>query len=298
MRTGLFLAAACAATLAACGGDDPGRDAAPPAPAARPLVRLGPAPALAALPGGDVLAGEQLTGRVLRVTPAGRITTAFPRLRVGTGGQRGLLGLARRGARTFAAWTRPDRVLVVGELRRGRPPVVRWRGPRSATLANGGHLAVAPDGDLVLGIGDLQRGGQRGRLLRLDPDGPATQEPHVLSTGWNNPFAFTVTADGALWVADNAPGRVPERLARGDRGRPAAVTDLPRGTAPSGLVALRDGALAACSFLTGRLDRYVRDGDGWRRAGTIARGCRYGAVVTTRGTIVVAGDRGLATVAG
>lgn len=115
----------------------------------------------------------------------------------------------------------------------------------------------------------------------------------MLSTGWNNPFAFTYTGDGALWVADNSPGRQAERLARGDRGRPASVTDLPVKTAPSGIAALADGTLAVCGFVSGTLDRYVRSGDGWRRDATIARGCRYGVVALDGGRIVFSGDGGL-----
>jgi hypothetical protein len=111
----------------------------------------------------------------------------------------------------------------------------------------------------------------------------------VLSRGWNNPFAFTYLGT-QLWVADNSPGRAPERLARGDLGVPRDVTDLPRRTAPSGLVALDRGAFAVCGFVSGTLDRYVRDGRRYRDAGTLASGCRYGAVRLTDGRIAFAAD--------
>lgn len=265
--------------LAGCG------TAAPRLRASVLLLRSGPAPALAALPGGGLLVGAQ-DGRITALR-GGRASHPFPRLRVSRGGQRGLLGLAVLRGRVYAAWTDARRRLVVGLLRRGASPRLRWVGPRTATLANGGHLVAGPHGMLVIGIGDLQRGAQRGRLLGLDPAGPAGQRPLVLSRGWNNPFAFTY--DGPrLWVADNSPGRAPERLARGDGGVPRDVTVLGRKTAPSGLVAIGGGALAVCGFVSGALDRYVLDGSGHRLAGTIASGCRYGAVRLSDGRVAFA----------
>ncbi|MCA1656937.1 MAG: PQQ-dependent sugar dehydrogenase, partial [Actinobacteria bacterium] len=183
-------------------------------------------------------------------------------------------------------------------------PILRvWTGPRSATLANGGHLALAPDGRLVIGVGDLQDparvrdpGAPNGKLLALRPDGPNAR-PAVLSTGWNNPFAFTFTPDGRLWVADNSPGRRPERLARGDTGGPAAqVTLLSRKTAPSGLAAISSTELAVCGFTSGTLDRYRMQRGRWRFAGAIARGCRYGVVRLPHGRLAFSTGRDIRVV--
>lgn len=255
--------------------------------------------ALVALPGGGLRYGERLTGDVREVDTTGRL---FPEpvasVAVSTGGQRGLLGLAVDPAgRTFAAWTaapprtnldpnrspgrpdsrpvRPDeRRLVVGQVAPGLERLV-WLGPPSTDLANGGHLVVAPDGRLVVGIGDLQDPPSvkdpttpNGKLLALDPDGPPDQRPAVLSSGWNNPFAFTYTPGGQLWVADNAPGRRPERLARGDTGGgpPGAVTELDGRSAPSSVAALDDGRLAVCGFVSRRLDLYRVGGTAARRS--------------------------------
>lgn len=268
--------------LAGCGSEDR------PAPRASTLLlRSGPAPALAALPDGGLLVGTR-DGEITELRGA-RQTRPYPRLPVSRGGQRGLLGLAVDGRAVYASWTDATRRLLVGRLRAGAAPLVRWRGPQTATLANGGHLVVAPDGRLVIGIGDLQRRPRGGMLLALDPAGPPSQRPRVLSRGWNNPFAFAY-ADGRLWVADNSPGRAPERLARGDRGVPRQVTTLQRKTAPSGLVALGGGDLAVCGFVSGELDRYVRDGARHRFAGVLATGCRYGAVRLTDGRVAFAGD--------
>jgi hypothetical protein len=210
------------------------------------------------------------------------------RLAVSTGGQRGMLGLAvdARG-HTFAAFTTPDRHLDVLQIAPGARRVV-WRGPLTSTLANGGHIALAPDGRLVIGVGDLQDPSAAadpqataGKLLALDPSGPPTQTPATMSRGWNNPYAFTFTPDGRLWVADNAPGRRPERIAQANATtkRRARVTDLGGKTAPSGLAALGDDRLAVCGVVSGRLDLYALTTNGhWRRARTLARGCRYGVV--------------------
>ena len=99
-----------------------------------------------------------------------------------------------------------------------------WTGPPSATLADGGHLALDRRGRLLIGIGDLQQPTRiddaaypNGKILALDPAGPAGQRPTILSAGWNNPFAFAVAPDGRVWVADNSPGKRPERIGRGDR---------------------------------------------------------------------------------
>jgi hypothetical protein len=248
------------------------------------------------LPGGELLVGFLRTGelwRVPRTLPPRR--EDLPRLSVSRRGQRGLLGLATIHGITYASWTTPDRRLVVGRLRALTTPVVAWRGVRSTTLANGGHLAATPDGRLAIGIGDRQTGMPTGRLLTLDPEGPATQRPRTLSTGWNNPFAFTYTPDGTLWVADNAPGTHPERLARGSTGGgpPAQVTVLDRRPAPSGLAALGRGVLALCGVVSGRLDRYELHGGRWRYARTIASGCRYGVVRLTGGRLAFSDDDGV-----
>ncbi len=293
---------------AGCGGSsDATRDAtAPPvarAPAGEHLVDVARAGALAVTPGGTLLAGAlqsaTIVARPARATP-------LPRLRVATGGQRGLLGLAAAGGgRIFAAYTRAgDGRIVVERIAPGARRRV-WTGPPSTTLANGGHLALAPDGRLVIGIGDLQDPARvadpstpNGKLLALRPTGP-NRAPEVLSSGWNNPFAFAFAPDGRLWVADNAPGRRPERIARGDArgGPPAEVTELEEEIAPSGVAAISSTELAVCGFVSRALQRYRLRGGRWRPAGTIARGCRYGVVGLPDGRLAFSTGRDVRTVA-
>ena len=276
-----------------CGDDD-----SPPvrAPLGTQLLDAMRAGALTVTPGGELLAGELETGAIVSSRARAR---PLPRLKVATGGQRGLLGLAadRRG-RVYAAYTRSgDRRIVVDRIAPGAVTRI-WTGPRSADLANGGHLELAADGRLVIGIGDLQNPARvadprapNGKLLALRTDA-RNGRPAVLSTGWNNPFAFTFIAGSRLWVADNAPGKRSERLARGDfGGAPRNVSGLSRKTAPSGLAAISSTELAVCGFVTETLDRYRLTEGRWRFAGTIARGCRYGVVRLPRGRLAFSTGR-------
>ena len=252
---------------------------------------------------GVLLYAERLTGRIRRVREADGVDpTSVARVGVATEGQRGLLGVARDGrGRIFAAYTsraigRPLQVAQVVPAFR-----VVWIGPPSANLANGGHLVYdRRRRQLILGIGDL---GQRakvadpnavnGKLLLLDPDAALTQHPAVLSQGWNNPFAFTLTPGGALWVADNVPGEKGERIARGDvGGRPSHITMLPTNTVPAAIAALSDTTLVVCGFAHGRTLRYeIRSGravkgDGF---GDDAR-CRTGIATGTHGVALWLAD--------
>lgn len=254
--------------------------------------------ALAPLPDGGLRYGELKTGVIREVGPNGADRgRQIARVRVSNTGQRGLLSLAvdRRG-QTFAAWTTPGGRLVAGRVAPG-PVRIVWRGPQTVTLGNGGHIAFAPDGALVASVGDLGRR-QAGALLRLDPNGPATQRPVTLSRGWNNPFAFAYDGRARLWVADNSPSpRIPERLARGDRGRPADVTALPARTAPSGLAAVGE-RLFVCGVVSFRLERYRVDAAGRARpAGSpLARDCSLGAVALADGRIAYASRSRIAVV--
>ncbi len=290
----MFLVVLAAIGLAGCGD----RDAAKPGPNAD--GRLGTpsdvVSALQPLPDGGLLIAERTTGRIRRLDADGAPQETVATVEVSSSGQRGLLGLARdaRG-RLYAAWTDRDARLVVSRVLPDRHLV--WRGPATSKLGVGGRLALAPDGRLVIGVGDLQRHGRisdpeapNGKLLALDVDAPADQRPRVLSGGWTNPFAFAFTPSGQLWVADNAIGGAKERLARGDMGTAADVIDLPSVTAPSGLAALSDRELALCGYVSRELTVYaIGAGGRARRAGPpIARDCALGVVRLSDGRLAYA----------
>ncbi len=291
------------AATGASGCADDGADE----PTGEVLVVAPDVAALVALPDGGVRYGERRTGRILDVAPDGGEPQEVARVEVGAEGQRGLVGLAVDAAgRTFAAWTGPDGRLVVGQVAPG-PVRLVWEGPASTDRATGGHVVVGPDGNLVIGVGDLldpaaaaDPATPNGKLLRLDPDGPPGQAPSVVSAGWNNPYAFAFAPGGALWVADNSPGDEPERLARGDVDRrPTSITDLPPGTAPSGLAAPADDDLLVCGYVSGTLTRWAVDADGSAEpVATLASDCRIGAVVLADGRVAYSTEDAIAVVAG
>lgn len=275
-----------------------------PRPAGRPVSRvLIAAPPTAALSwhaDGGLLVAPLAGGPIGFVRADGRlIYSGFRAPPVRTDGQRGLLSLAVSSQDVlYASWTpRGSDRLVVGVLGL-RGSAIIWKGPHTTRFANGGHLAFEPNGRLVIGIGESKlRPGASGAMLSLDPNGPPNQVPRILSTGWNNPFAFAFTPDGSLWVADNATGKEPERLARGDGGKPYEITNLPRKTAPSGLAALPNGDLALCGVVSGTLDRYRHEPGGhWKRIGTIAPRCRYGVALLTDGRLAYADTRAIRVV--
>ncbi len=259
--------------------------------------------AVAAMSDGGFRYAERRTGRVRQVDRRGRLNArSVARVEVrASSGQRGLLGLAidRQGA-TFAAWTRrSDGRLVVGQVAPG-PTRLVWEGPISATLANGGHLVSTRDGRLLIGIGDLERpdltarsASPNGKLLLLDPQREPTQTPRVLTAGWNNPFAFAYAPGNQLWVADNAPGRRPERITRGDlHHAPVVTTGALRPIAPSALVSLGHHRLGLCGYVS-RVMREVRiGGDRPSSPGRVlVQSCAIAAAVLSDGRVVVTDDR-------
>lgn len=255
--------------------------------------------ALVALPDGSLRVGLRASGVVEDVSASGAVGPPVARVDVRSDGQRGLLGVAVDGAgRTFASWTRPDGRLVVGQVAPG-PTRPVWDGPASAGLANGGHLAFRI-GRLVIGIGDLTEGVRKddpsainGKLVTLDPDGAPDQTPRPLSSGWNNPFAFTVLGDGAVWVADNVPGDSGERLTRGDVPATQDPVILAKGTAPAGIDHLGSSDLVVCGYKSGALLRYHLEKGRPRRAQLLATDCRTATVALADGRVVYAATDGL-----
>lgn len=228
---------------------------------------------------GSLLWAERTSGRIMRWTDGA--TTEVATVKVSTEGQRGLLGIAEIDGRVYAAWSDPDEQMVVAEVAPERRLV--WSGFTTKKGANGGRLLATADGDLLIGVGTLLNSSLaddpatiNGKLLQLDPLGPPEQEPLVISSGWNNPFAFAF-ADQRLWVADNHPSEGEERLTWSEGDAPP-VTVLPADSAPTGIGSIA-GRLYVCGYNTRSLYRYNMSETGRAiRAGTVATDCRYDVV--------------------
>jgi len=317
-RVGQALAAtSCVVLLAAsCGsaGNTPPGTAASDTTQANVVVsdRFAPAgfiradePAAMALAGdGSLLIGERATGRILSVsaeqlTARSPVATEFAQVDVATEGQQGLLGLAVLADGTvLAGMTQPgqgrSRQVVVSVAPGGEQQPV-WIGPVAADQAIGGRLSLMVDGRILIGLGDFLRGKADSfdsdepysKLLSLDPAGPPDQDPVVVSEGWNNPFAFTVAPDGAVWIADNAPGKVPERIGRGDGG--GLLTEVEVERAPSGLAVLGTDELALCGVVSGLLELVpIVDGAAQQPTDILAEPCELGVVALPGGVLAVA----------
>jgi glucose/arabinose dehydrogenase len=261
--------------------------------------------AMAAWPSGGLVYGELGTGRIWRVTATGhRGSKPLAQVRVSTDGLKGLLGLAvdAHGA-VFAAYTtKTNQHLVVDRVFPGNRIRV-WLGPTAGDEANGGRLAFAHDGRLLVVTGDRDRSirvnrtgdpivptwpGFGGEILSLDPAGPRAQTPVVLSHGFFNPFGLAVTPSGAVWATDNSIGD-DEHLFRGDQAPATApAVKLPQ-VAPAGLAVIGENDLYVCGFSSGRLDHYRVGADGRpKRAGRVAGACQIGVTLLVDGRLAYA----------
>jgi len=254
---------------------------------------------------------DRLDGTILRldIDSDAPIETVAS-LPVGTDGeQRGLLGQVTIDGRRFLSWTQPETFeLVVGELLPDGSQRIVWSAGAAGGGAIGGVLGQR-DGQIVLGLGrntewDAESG-TGGAILLIDPDGTPDQQAEELSVGYTNPWAFTATADGSVWVADNAAGPDPDDESRDDVERIGRAdlqpdrnemdeVDWP-GRAPAAMVELPDGRIGICGFLDNELRAYDIADDTLERAGTIMP-CLTGAAVFDDGTVatIAQTDTGMA----
>lgn len=100
--------------------------------------------------------------------------------------------------------------------------VILWENPQlaSATSHHGGNIAFGPDGMLYIATGEEMQpqwaqdlSSQRGKILRLNPDGSTPPDnpfagvpgadPRIWALGFRNPFRFTFdSATGQMFVGD------------------------------------------------------------------------------------------------
>ncbi|MBI2704016.1 MAG: PQQ-dependent sugar dehydrogenase [Actinobacteria bacterium] len=196
--------------------------------------------ALARRPGDPRLYVAQQTGAIRLIETA--IGTVAPTpvlsLTVGCCGERGLLGLAftADGSKLYVDYTDSSGTIHIVEYAMAADTAITATArellaiPHPLGNHNGGQLAMGPDNDLYIGVGDgggsgdPNNNGQNlntllGKILRIDPapsggleytippDNPFVGQPNTRAEIWmyglRNPWKFTFDRDtGDLWIGD------------------------------------------------------------------------------------------------
>jgi glucose/arabinose dehydrogenase len=250
-------AAASLCALAACGSGDAQRPA--DIPTVQPFTVTEVAGGLRApwgmafLPDGTALVSERDNGAILRVTPAGDMTTIALLAGVRPGGEGGLLGIALNpaGDAVYAYLTadvdnRVVRMTWDGAAL-GEPEEVLTGIPK-ANIHNGGRITFGPDGMLYVATGDaaVPEAAQdattlAGKILRITeggeaaPGNPVPGSP-IYSLGHRNVQGLAFDAEGRLWASEFGSSKADELneiVAGGNYGWPAVEG---RGGAESGYV--------------------------------------------------------------
>ncbi|WP_205543996.1 PQQ-dependent sugar dehydrogenase [Rubrobacter indicoceani] len=183
------------------------------------------------LPGGDALLTERDTGRLLRVTPEGKMETVqvIPEQGEGEGGLLGLAvspGYATDGL-VYAYVTGATDNRVVRFRLGGAPQPVLTGIPKGRTH-NGGRIAFGPDGKLYVGTGDAgdtglsqNRRSLGGKVLRVNPGGTVPADNPfgnaVWSYGHRNVQGLAWDARGRMYATELGQNAFDEvnRIAKG-----------------------------------------------------------------------------------
>lgn len=167
------------------------------------------------------LVSSRDTGRILEVAEDGSsrvigvVDGAVHR------GEGGLLGLAVKGSHLYVYYTtatdnRISRFVISGErgsLAISQPEVI-IEGLPSASVHNGGRIALGPDGMLYATVGDAgdtsnaqDKNRLGGKILRMTPEGKVPednpfQDSFVYSYGHRNPQGITWGEDGTMYATE------------------------------------------------------------------------------------------------
>ena len=257
---------------------------------------------LAPLPDGSALVGERTTGRILQVArgqePAEYATVAD----LDASGTGGLLGLVLSPAfaedhliYAYVTTATDNRILRIAS---GEEPRAVFTGIPKGSVHNGGRIAFAGDGTLLVGTGDTGNpalagdpASLAGKVLRLDefgrpaPDNPVAGSP-ILARGFTDVVGACVLADRSVAVLDRredadvliepGPDRDYSTLVSGD-----TLWTFPRTEGGADDCAVDNGTLATTSrdakSLTGLP---ISDTNGFSGAPTQLLGDRYGRLLT------------------
>ncbi|MCA2222978.1 PQQ-dependent sugar dehydrogenase [Nonomuraea aurantiaca] len=191
--------------------------AAPPPGAPKTVARDLAVPwGIAFVPGGDALVTERDTARLLRATPAGKVTELGRIAGVTPDGEGGLMGVAVKGNQVFVYFTAADDNRIVRYRFTGdtvSDPRVILRGIPKGAIHNGGRLAFGPDGFLYATTGETgdrqlaqRRDSLGGKILRMTVDGaPAPGNPFgtlVYSLGHRNVQGLAWDPAGRLYASE------------------------------------------------------------------------------------------------
>lgn len=186
--------------------------------------------AIAFLPGGDALVTERDTARLLRVTPAGKVSEVGKVPGVSPAGEGGLLGVAvspsyARDHWVFLYYSTASENRVVRFPYRGGSGVTGVRtlvtGIPRGPIHNGGRLAFGPDHLLYASTGETGRGDLAqdrsslgGKILRMTPDGkPAPGNPFgtlVYTYGHRNVQGMAWDPRGRMFASEFGQDRFDE----------------------------------------------------------------------------------------
>ncbi|MFE3452325.1 PQQ-dependent sugar dehydrogenase [Nonomuraea sp. NPDC059194] len=213
------LAAGCAAAPAEVGGVRPAGTATPSTAPGEPrtVARDLQVPwSIAFLGDGDALVTERDRARLVRVTPAGRVTSLGEIDGVEPDGEGGLMGVAVKDDRVFLYYTaasdnRIVRYRLTGDRLADAKVIVE--GIPKGGIHNGGRLAFGPDGFLYATTGETgdrplaqDRDSLGGKILRMTEDGaPAPGNPFgtlVYSYGHRNVQGLAWDPAGRLYASE------------------------------------------------------------------------------------------------
>ena len=229
---------------------------------------------LVVLPDGTAVVGERETGRLLRVfpdrSPAQELMTVPG---VDNAGDGGLLGLALsptfdEDGLYYAYLSTPTDNRVVRFPLGGSPNPVLTGIPRGE-VHNGGGLAFAPDGTLLVGTGDTgdaalaqDPASLAGKVLHVDVFGQPVGDGPVYSRGHSDVTALCPSLDDprALYSVDEStagPDELNLVTEDSDHGWPAAE---PSSTSPVLEVPNAEGGLGGCAAVSGTVFLGALDG--------------------------------------